>query len=381
MKVVRLLASATLLAAVLTPSGSAAASAAPGTAAAPPRPRRARSPCSPTTSPACPNHLQRRPGDEHPADRRAARRRYDIVHVQEDFNYHADLYATDRTRTAPRPAAGVPFGSGLNTLSNFPYSDFARVKWNSCNGTDCLTPKGFTAQPDPAGRGRLRRPLQRPPQRRHAPTPTSPPGGPTSASSPRTSRPTRPATRWSLMGDLNTRYTRTGDNIRDLVAANGLTDVWVQQERGGTPPAAGDPALVCDPANVTDACEVVDKILYRGNRLVRLTSTRYHNEHARFLDPDGGAALRPLPARRLVRLDPAPDLRASDTWGGPHGTPFTDADRVGPAVTRRHPARWLPARRRRGRPRRRRPAAPRRHRRDRDQPHPGRPASGSPRSP
>ena len=28
-------------------------------------------------------------------------------------------------------------GSGLNTLSRFPYDDWARVKWNDCNGVDC----------------------------------------------------------------------------------------------------------------------------------------------------------------------------------------------------------------------------------------------------
>jgi hypothetical protein len=67
-----------------------------------------------------------------------------------------------------------------------------------------------------------------------------------------------------VAGDTNTRYTRTGDNIRDLVSANGLTDAWVQQEHGGAPPATGSPALVCDDANVTNACEVVDKILYPG---------------------------------------------------------------------------------------------------------------------
>jgi hypothetical protein len=34
-------------------------------------------------------------------------------------------------------------------MSNYPFNDFDRVKWNDCYGTlsnsnDCLTPKGFT---------------------------------------------------------------------------------------------------------------------------------------------------------------------------------------------------------------------------------------------
>ncbi|MGO4758865.1 endonuclease, partial [Streptomyces sp. 2MCAF27] len=69
---------------------------------------------------------------------------YDLVNVQEDFNYHAALYAGDDHPYRTPTSGGVPFGDGLNTLSDLPYDDFARVKWATCNGTDCLTPKGFT---------------------------------------------------------------------------------------------------------------------------------------------------------------------------------------------------------------------------------------------
>jgi hypothetical protein len=72
---------------------------------------------------------------------------FDVVHVQEDFNYHATLYANDDHpyRTATSGGAGI--GSGLNTLSNFPWAGFAREKWDDCSdasSNDCLTPKGFT---------------------------------------------------------------------------------------------------------------------------------------------------------------------------------------------------------------------------------------------
>ncbi|GAA3905948.1 hypothetical protein GCM10023084_67870 [Streptomyces lacrimifluminis] len=74
---------------------------------------------------------------------------YDVVHVQEDFKYHATLYAADTAhayRTATSGGAGI--GSGLNTLAKLPYDedDFERVGWNSCTygSGDCLTPKGFT---------------------------------------------------------------------------------------------------------------------------------------------------------------------------------------------------------------------------------------------
>ena len=72
---------------------------------------------------------------------------YDIIHVQEDFNYHATLYAHDTHPFRTPTSGGVPFGSGLNTLANFEWVDFARVRWARCSnasGADCLTPKGFT---------------------------------------------------------------------------------------------------------------------------------------------------------------------------------------------------------------------------------------------
>jgi hypothetical protein len=71
---------------------------------------------------------------------------HDIVHVQEDFNYHAYIYETDTHPVRTPTSGGVPFGDGLNTLANYDYTTFTRTKWNKCslNSGDCLTPKGFT---------------------------------------------------------------------------------------------------------------------------------------------------------------------------------------------------------------------------------------------
>lgn len=72
---------------------------------------------------------------------------YSIIHVQEDFNYHATLYANDDHPFRTATSGGVPFGSGLNTMSVFDWVDFERTKWQTCSdasGADCLTPKGFT---------------------------------------------------------------------------------------------------------------------------------------------------------------------------------------------------------------------------------------------
>src|SRR5581483_8603985 len=56
---------------------------------------------------------------------------YDVVHVQEDFNYHAYLYDYGNLhpyRTATSGGAGI--GDGLNSLSYFPITDFSRTTWN-----------------------------------------------------------------------------------------------------------------------------------------------------------------------------------------------------------------------------------------------------------
>jgi hypothetical protein len=66
--------------------------------------------------------------------------------IREDFNYHGPLYAGDNHPYRTTTSGGVPFGSGLNTMSKYPFIDLHRVAWTRCwiGLGDCLTPKGFT---------------------------------------------------------------------------------------------------------------------------------------------------------------------------------------------------------------------------------------------
>ncbi|GAA3529512.1 jacalin-like lectin [Streptomyces osmaniensis] len=250
---------------------------------------------------------------------------YDIVNVQEDFNYHASLYANDTHPYRTATSGGAAFGDGLNTLSDHPFEDFERVRWNDCTGTNCLTPKGFTL-----ARVRLAEGVFVDLYNVH-----------TNADSDDAALAARRANVEQLsdfiqansagnavivMGDTNTRYTRTGDNIRTLVAENGLTDAWVQLVKGGTPPAAGGDALLCDATAPADDCEVVDKVLYRGSELLSLNATRYHNDWAKFLREDGEHLSDHFPHTVGFSYALDPSLRASDFFGGPHGTAFNDAD-------------------------------------------------------
>nr|BFE74038.1 hypothetical protein GCM10020092_073390 [Actinoplanes digitatis] len=250
------------------------------------------------------------------------------MHVQEDFNYHAALYAND-THPQRTPTSGLAaFGDGLNTLSDYPYSDLFRDDWDACNGTDCLTPKGFTWS-----RTRLAEGVLIDFYNVHANAGSA--DGDLSARRANISElsafiaANSASNAVVVAGDTNTRYTRAGDNIRDLLTANGLTDAWVEEERGGVPmPAIGSPSIGCDDAAVTDACEVVDKILYRGNRYITLDLERYGNENAGFRRADGAMLSDHYPIAAEFGWTLNPDLSLSDATGGPHGTPFTDVAAV-----------------------------------------------------
>ncbi|MBW8795098.1 MAG: endonuclease [Streptomyces sp.] len=258
---------------------------------------------------------------------------YDIVNVQEDFNYHAYLYATDTHpyRTATSGGAGI--GSGLNTVSDHDWDedDFQRVGWNSCqiDSGDCLTPKGFTFM-----RERLAEGVYVDFYNLHTNAGTN--DGDEASRADNLSQLTDFISTHSagnavvVMGDTNTRYTRSADTIAEFAAANGLTDAWVQLIRGGSAPAKGSDALVCDQsgATVPNTCEVVDKVLYRGSKLVSLNATSYNNEHAKFLTSDGLMLSDHDPITVGFSWSQNAAFQLSDQFGGPHGDYYQDIDKV-----------------------------------------------------
>jgi endonuclease/exonuclease/phosphatase family metal-dependent hydrolase len=256
---------------------------------------------------------------------------YDIVHVQEDFNYHANLYAADNHPYRTPTSGGAGIGSGLNSMSGLAYDgdDFERVRWNSCqlDSGDCLTPKGFTFM-----RVRLAEGVYVDLYNAHTNAGTS--DGDLAARADNLRQLGSFISAHSagnaviVMGDTNTRYTRAADTIASFAAGNSLTDAWVKLERGGVPPAAGSDALVCDPNAVTNACEVVDKVLYRGSRLVSLDATYYNNEHAKFLDAAGLMLSDHDPVTVRFAWATNPGLKFSEQFGGPHGDYFNDVDGV-----------------------------------------------------
>jgi hypothetical protein len=246
---------------------------------------------------------------------------YDIVSVQEDFNYHEPLVASlthpyqSVKDTNPGPYGeqlGFAFGDGLNTFSRSPFSGFQRVTWNECfgvfsNSSDCLTPKGFSvatveiapgvfadvydlhsdagsAEPDLAARRSNIRQLYEFISGYSADRAVI------------------------VLGDTNSRYTRGGDVLPEMLAAVGLTDVWVELERGGALPAVGAAlTAACETHPSGGQCERVDKIFYRSGGGVVLEALDY-DVPGNFVDAAGERLSDhdPVSALFSYRLVPEP---------------------------------------------------------------------------
>jgi hypothetical protein len=249
-------------------------------------------------------------------------KQFDFVNVQEDFNYHAALYDScdDHPYRSPT-SGGVVFGSGLNSLSRFPYMDWERVRWNACNGVDCLTPKGFTM-----ARTRLAEGVYVDIYNLHTQAQTT--DADLSARRKNLQQllgyieSNSAGNAVIVMGDTNTRYTRTGDNIAQFLR-HGFNDVWISRLRNGSVPAAGEPALVCDPAVTSPDCEVVDKVMLRDNGFVGLRAIDYRIA----MDAVDGNGVDLSDHRGIAagwHFSTAGNRQLSDPFGGPHGTAFND---------------------------------------------------------
>lgn len=224
---------------------------------------------------------------------------YDLVGVQEDFAYH-ELLVADLTHpyqsikdTNPGPwgeQLGFAFGDGLNSFSRLPFGDFTRVTWNECfglvsNASDCLTPKGLSFQRHEVAPGVFLDVYNW-----HADAGNDPEDQAARRSN------TRQLYDYILansadnavivLGDTNSRYTRASDVLPEMLAAVGLTDVWVELERGGVLPAIGSALSDCaDPSAGT--CERVDKIMYRSSTSLLLEALDHEVLEALFTDSAG----------------------------------------------------------------------------------------------
>lgn len=255
----------------------------------------------------------------------------------QDFNYHAHIYRTDTHPHRTPTSGGVPFGSGLNTLSALPYLDFRRTKWARCSDAsefDCLTPKGFTF---------MRVALSLPSVSDNTTavyadfynlhTDAGVEAGDLTARNDNVNQVAAHIAQWSrgnavvVYGDVNSRYTRAGDTaIRGLLAGEdaagpGLKDVWVELARGGVLPTVED---ACGNPARDNQCETVDKVFYRSSPLVRLQAEQFRYDTARFLQADGNVLSDHNPVFVQFAWEAGAGLRQSAFFGGVGGAWFSD---------------------------------------------------------
>lgn len=249
---------------------------------------------------------------------------YDVVHVQEDFNYHAYLYDNGNAHPYRTPTSGgAGFGDGMNSLSYFPISDFTRITWNKRINENALTPKGFSFS-----RLRISEGVYIDFYNLH-----------TNAESDAASIAARADNLQQIsdyistvskgnavivMGDLNARYTRD-NNLRLFLNVHGMTDPWITLVRNGSIPALGDSAIACTFPNITNSCEIVDKIYYRSSKYIQLTASGYQVVQS-FVNSSGQQLSDHMPLTVNFSYSLQSAFRMSDLFGGPHGTPFNDLE-------------------------------------------------------
>jgi len=123
-----------------------------------------------------------------------------------------------------------------------------------------------------------------------------------------------------VLGDTNSLYTRSTDNIGLVLSSLGLQDAWIESALGGTTPGfgavnnAGCPPprgnAVGGAVNASGAtCELVDKIFFRGSAQLQLSLLDYE-VLLNFVDGSGAPLSDHLPvaARFDYQLVPEPAL-------------------------------------------------------------------------
>lgn len=211
---------------------------------------------------------------------------FDIVNVQEDFNYNDYLYKNNTHPYRSIHKGIVPFGDGLSTLSKYPITTFERVAWNDCTGADCLTPKGFTLS-----RIQIAKDINIDVYNLH-----------TTAEDDLNSCLARQKNINQLiayidkhsaenpliiMGDFNAHYSFNMDNIRELNRHLGTKDTWLEIFKNGELPQV-TPNFVAQPKlSLTSDMESIDKILFRNSSKVKIEPKSYHIEKELFSNLQG----------------------------------------------------------------------------------------------
>jgi hypothetical protein len=256
-----------------------------------------------------------------------------VVALQEVF--YAPYYDTLTSPVAVSYAdvtakdAGGPngIGDGLTLMSDAEILSFARTQWNDCfgasglAGSDCDTNKGFLFARLEAAPG-----VEVDLYQLHADAGTD--AGSTAARIANLLQLSAAIQANSagraviVLGDTNSRYTRSAENFGQILGALGLEDAWIESALGGAIPGFGSNINGgCPPprGNATggavdasgSSCELVDKILFRSGDDVSLALLGY-DVPLHFVDGAGAPLSDHLPVAALfdVQRVPEPSLAA-----------------------------------------------------------------------
>lgn len=208
---------------------------------------------------------------------------YDIVNVQEDFNYNIQLYSNNLHPFKTEHRGKAIWGDGLNTLSKFPILEFRRIAWKKCTGSDCLTPKGFSL-----ARIRIAANVTVDTYNVHA---TS--GNSISAARARNNNLNQLAEYIEknsagqaliVMGDFNAHYQYHLDNMFEFLKITKLQDSWVSTILHGEIPVVKENFIILDDLSRNDNIESIDKVLYRNSANIVFKPLTYKIEDEIFLD-------------------------------------------------------------------------------------------------
>jgi len=183
-------------------------------------------------------------------------------------------------------------GDGLNRMTVFPFEDHTRVRWDECygtftNGSDCLAVKGFSVARHELAPGAFVDVYNW-----HADASDDPEDLAARRSEVRQLYAYIEAFSAGhavlVLGDTNSRYTREGDILPEMLAATALSDVWVELALGGALPELGPALRDCVEDGLSGGdCERVDKILYRSGGGVTLVPVSYQAGNPLFHDELG----------------------------------------------------------------------------------------------
>lgn len=213
---------------------------------------------------------------------------YDIINVQEDFNYNNAFYSKNLHPYRTASKGKIPVGDGLNTLSKFPISEYRRIPWRHCSGPDCWTVKGFSF-----AKIQLANQVSIDVYNVHA----------NSSDVARAARARRENLRQLaayinehsvdrpiiVMGDFNAHYAYKRDNLHEFLLTTGLSDGWVQYLRKGVFPEVIPKFIAQHMLSLNNDTESLDKIFFRNSKSLKFTPLDYQVEIDRFTNVDGEA--------------------------------------------------------------------------------------------